>query len=93
MKDITVTFNPSAERYEIRLSGALVGHAVARRRGGLVTMPHVEIDTDQRGKNLANVLVRTALEDIRARGERVVAQCPFVLAFLRRFREFGDLVA
>jgi len=93
MKDIAVTFDPSAERYEIRLAGTLVGHAVARRRGGLVTMPHVEIDPDQRGKNLANILVRTALEDVRAQGERVVAQCPFVLAFLRRFREFSDIVA
>ena len=93
MKDVSVTYNPSLERYEIYVAGELVGHAVARRRGGLVTMPHVEIDSDQRGKNLANILVRTALEDIRVRGERVVAQCPFVLAFLRRYREYSDLVA
>lgn len=93
MNDAVVTYNPAAERYEIRLAGTLVGHANARRKGGLVIMPHVEIDVAQRGKNLANVLVRTALEDIRIRGERVVAQCPFVITFLRRHREFRDLIA
>ena len=93
MNNVTVVYAPDKERYEIRQDGELVGHATARRRGGVVTMPHVEIAPAHRGKDLASRLVRGALEDVRARGERVVALCPFVVAFLRRNPGFRDLVA
>jgi uncharacterized protein len=93
MSNVAVVFAPDKERYEIRLGDELVGYATARRRGGVVTMPHVEIAPAYRGKDLASQLVRDALEDVRARGERIVALCPFVVAFLRRNPAFRDLVA
>jgi predicted GNAT family acetyltransferase len=93
MSDITVSYAPESERYEIRLGDERVGYATARRRGGVVTMPHVEIAPAHRGKDMASRLVRAALEDVRARGERVVALCPFVVAFLRRNPGFRDLIA
>jgi predicted GNAT family acetyltransferase len=37
-------------------------------------------------------LVRGALDDLRARGLRVVPLCPFVAAYLRRHPEDADLV-
>jgi uncharacterized protein len=37
--------------------------------------------------------VRQALDDVRANGETVVAQCPFVKSFIHRHAdEYGDLV-
>lgn len=93
MNSVTVAYAPEKERYEIRLDDEVVGHATARRRGGVVTMPHVEIAPAHRGKDMASRLVRGALEDVRARGERVIALCPFVVAFLRRNPGFRDLVA
>lgn len=93
MNDVTVTYVPEKERYEIRLGKTTVGYATARRRGGLVTMPHVEIEPAYRGKDFASRLVRGALDDVEARGERVVAQCPFVVAFLRRNPKYRGLAA
>ena len=93
MEDPTVVYDAARERYVIRLGGQEVGYATARRRGGVVTMPHVEIAPEHRGKDLASRLVRGALDDVEARGERLVALCPFVVAFLRRNPKYRTLQA
>jgi predicted GNAT family acetyltransferase len=43
-------------------------------------------------KGLGARLVAGALDDIRARGLRVVPFCPFVRAYIRRHPEYADLV-
>lgn len=91
MNEIAVAYAPTQERYEIRKGGELVGFATARRRGDVVTLPHVEIAPAHRGQNFANLLVRGALDDIEARGERIVALCPFVVAFLQRNPRYRSL--
>ena len=88
-----MAYAPAQERYEIRKDGELVGYATARRRGGVVTMPHVEIEPRHRGQEFAGRLVRGALDDVEARGERIVPLCPYVVAFLRRNPRYRDLVA
>ena len=93
MKEIAVVHVPERARYEIRLGEETVGYAAAQRRGGVVTMPHVEIAPAHRGQDLASRLVRGALDDIRAKGERVLPLCPFVVAFLRRNAAYRDLIA
>ena len=93
MDDVTVAYDDAGERYVIRLGGREVGYATARRRGGVVTMPHVEIVPEYRGKEYASRLVRGALDDVEARGERIVALCPFVVAFLRRNPKYRTLQA
>ncbi len=92
MSEPTVTYAADKERYEIRLGSELIGFASARRRGGVVTMPHVEVAPAHRGKDYANRLVRAAMDDIEARGERVSALCPFVVMFLRRNPKYRELL-
>ena len=88
-----MVYAPAQERYELRKGAVRIGFATARRRGGVVTMPHVEIDAAHRGQSYASLLVRGALDDIEARGERVVALCPFVVTFLRRNPRYRELLA
>jgi hypothetical protein len=45
------------------------------------------------GRGIAEALVRTALEETRRRGVRVVAECSYVAAFIRRHPEFQSLIA
>ncbi len=93
MDDLSVAYAPGAERYEIRRGEELLGYATARRRGGVVTMPHVEVEPAHRGQNVASILVRGALDDIETRGERIVPLCPFVVTFLRRNPKYQSLKA
>jgi len=52
---------------------------------------HTEVPRELRGRGVADTLVRRALEDVRARGERIVPTCPFVRAFLGKHPEYQAL--
>jgi predicted GNAT family acetyltransferase len=59
---------------------------------GAVVLVHTEVSSSSEGHGLGSVLVAGALEDIRARGLRVVPLCPFVSAYIRRHPEYADLI-
>ncbi len=84
---------PEADRYEIRDGDRLLGLAAYERRGDQVVFTHTEIDPQAEGSGLGGKLVRAALDDVRGRGGRVVAQCSFVRGWIERHPEYGDLVA
>jgi predicted GNAT family acetyltransferase len=91
-RDVRVEDNPSELRYELRVDGDLAGEIRYRRQPGSVVLVHTEIEPSLEGQGMGVVLVRGALEDIRAGGARVVPFCPFVAAFIRRHHEYADLV-
>jgi predicted GNAT family acetyltransferase len=93
MANVTVTDNPTELRYELHVDGTLAGEIRYRRRGDdTVVLVHTDVDPSHEGEGLGSVLVRGALDDLRARGRRVVPVCPFVAEFIRRHTEYGDLV-
>jgi predicted GNAT family acetyltransferase len=93
MPDIRVSDNWDRARYEILFDGALAGFSTYRRTGDTVVIRHTEIADEFEGHGLGGRLARGALDDIRARGLRVVPQCPFIAKFIREHPEYGDLVA
>ncbi len=88
-----VRFNAAQEQYEIVLDGVPVGLTVAQERDGVVVMPHTEIDPAHGGKGLSGQLVRSALDDLRARGKQIRPLCPFVVAYIDKHPQYADLVA
>jgi predicted GNAT family acetyltransferase len=54
---------------------------------------HTFVPDALRGRGIAAVLVRTALEEARRTGRRVVPRCSYVAEFIQRHPEFRDLVA
>jgi predicted GNAT family acetyltransferase len=90
---ITVVDNPAASRFEVSLDGEHGGYAAYRRQGDVVVFTHTEIDDAFEGHGLGGHLVRTALDTVRAAGERVRPQCPFVKAYIERHPEYADLLA
>jgi predicted GNAT family acetyltransferase len=82
--ELTITRNDAEGRYEIRVGDVLAGFTEFEvdSRGRLI-LPHTEIDPAFKGRGLATILVRAALEDIVARGETIVPLCPFVRRYLR----------
>ena len=87
-----VTRNEDRSRYEISFDGRLVGFADYHRRGEAVVFPHTEIEPSMRGRGLGAVLVRHALDDVRATGGSVVAQCWYVAQFIDEHSEYADLL-
>ncbi len=88
----TVRDNPTRRRYELDVNGALA-FIDYRRDGGVIAMTHAEVPIELRGGGIGSELVRGALLLVRERGERVIPLCPFVAAYMRRYREFDDLLA
>jgi uncharacterized protein len=85
-----VTDNPAELRYELIVDGELAGEIRYRRVPGGLALVHTEVDPKREG--LGSVLVRGALDDLRARGMRVVPVCPFVRAYITRHSEYEDLL-
>jgi predicted GNAT family acetyltransferase len=84
---ITVRDNPDELRYELLVDGTLAGEILYRLRSDAVVLVHTEIAPQFEGQGLGSKLVAGALADIRARGLRPVAVCPFVRAYLQRHPE------
>ena len=87
-----VVDNSEEQRYELWVGEARAGSIQYRSELGIVALTHTEVDPAFEGQGLGAQLVAEALDDIRARGLKVVPICPFVRAYLRRHPEYRDLV-
>lgn len=88
-----VTHNQDEQRYEIHVDGILGGFTQAIEGGDVVTFPHTEVFEQFEGQGLASQLVTGALDDIRVRGKKVIATCPYVARFIDRHPDYADLLA
>lgn len=82
----------SAQRYEAVVEGRVVGHADYRLQDDTLRFTHTEVLPQHQGRGLASQLVKFALDGLRARGLQGVPLCAFVAAFVRRHREYVELV-
>lgn len=93
MRAPTVTDLPDEHRFEARdADGTVLGVAEYRRRPGVVVFTHTEVDPRQEGHGVGSALVRAALDAVRAAGDRIDPQCPFVRAFVDDHPDYADLV-
>jgi predicted GNAT family acetyltransferase len=83
--------NPGAQRYEVESDGWM-GILKYEPRPGAIALIHTEVPPALRGRGLADLLARFALEKARADGLRVIPICPFVKAFIKRHPEYQPLV-
>lgn len=84
--------NAALSRYELDADGvtAVLYYRIA---DGVITLVHTETPPEVQGKGIASRLVKEALDDIRAKGLKVVPRCPFVSGYMGRHPEYNDLLA
>jgi predicted GNAT family acetyltransferase len=92
MTESPVVDNAAERRYELHVGNDVAGIIRYVVAPASLTLVPTDIDPAYEGRGLGSVLVAGALDDIRARGLRVVPLCPFVRAFLERHPEYADLV-
>lgn len=90
-----VVDNPARSRFELAHEGRVVAILDYRPTDDerTVLLPHTVVDEDQRGQGLGAILVRSALDQIRDRGQTVIPQCSFVAEFIDTHPEYADVVA
>lgn len=91
MQPDDVKDQPAQSRYELDLGGE-TAFASYRSAPGVLTIYYTEVPAHLRGQGIGSILVRGALQDIRAKGWKVVPRCGFVAAFIRQNPEFQDLL-
>jgi predicted GNAT family acetyltransferase len=88
--DERVVRNDERERYELWRGNTLVGVADVREMGGATVFTHTGIRPEFQGAGAGSTLVKAALEDTVARGEKIVAGCSFVADYVAEHHEFDE---
>ncbi|MCA1458541.1 N-acetyltransferase [Bradyrhizobium sp. BRP22] len=87
----TVANNPERQRYELAVDGHIAA-AYYEKANGVITFVHTEVPPELGGKGIGSKLVRGALDHVRAEGLKVIAQCPFVKAFIEKHADYQHLL-
>jgi predicted GNAT family acetyltransferase len=84
--------NEAESRYELEAVGA-TAFAAYRMEGDDIVFEHTIVPEALEGRGIGSALVKGALEDVRARGLKVIPDCSFVRAWIERHPEAQDLLA
>jgi len=89
---ITVTHNEAEQRYEATVEGLLsvCEYEIVDDR---VVFTHTLVPPELRGRGIAEQMVRAGLDAARAAERKVVPACSYVEVFIKRHREYQDLLA
>ena len=89
-----VKHNTAEHRYEIWLGDDMAGELDYSLMLGEIHFVHTGVNPAHQGKNLAAILTREALADVRAQGKnKVVPVCSYTVMYMQRHPESQDLVA
>ena len=83
--------NRPEHRYELAVEGHIAAtyYEIA---DGVITFVHTEVPPELGGKGIGSKLIRGALDQVRAEGLKVIAQCPFVKGFIDKNPAYQDLL-
>jgi uncharacterized protein len=93
MTDFAIADNPAADRFELKVGGAVAAQAEYELLPGAVKFKHTEVLPGHEGKGFGSKLAKFALDDVRRRGLNVVPVCEFIAGYIRKHPDYLDLVA
>ncbi|MEE1658072.1 GNAT family N-acetyltransferase [Microvirga sp. CF3062] len=83
--------NEDGHRFELERNGQ-IAFATYERRGSNLVIRHVEAAIPLRGTGAAGDLMRGVAEIARSEGRRITPLCGYAFAWIRRHKEYGDLL-
>ena len=86
-----VVDNRGRQRFELDVEGHLA-MAFYKMEGNVITFIHTEVPPELSGRGVGSTLVQGALDQVRANGMNVIADCPFVKAWIGKHPEYKDLL-
>ena len=86
-----VVNNREHHRYELAVEGHIAA-SYYKLADGVITFMHTEVPSELGGKGVGSTLIKGALDQARADGLKVIAQCPFVKAYIDKHSEYADLL-
>jgi predicted GNAT family acetyltransferase len=91
--DLDVKHDEKANRYSAVVDGYESVCDYLPSGAGVLTFTHTYVPPELRGRGIADELVRHALDDVLARGLKVVPSCWFVRAYIDRHAKYQETLA
>ena len=87
-----VTHNAAAGQFEARTEHgvALLKYVL---RGDVMDLAHTTVPQQAEGQGVGAALAKAALDHARREGMKVIPSCPFVASYLKRHKDYADVVA
>ena len=86
-----VVNNKTDHRFELMVDGHLAA-AYYKLDDNVITFVHTEVPPELGGRGVGSKLVRGALDQVRTAGMTVIADCPFVKAWIGKHDEYKNLL-
>lgn len=83
--------NKAHRRYELAVDDHIAA-TYYKLADGVITFVHTEVPPQLGGKGIGSKLIKGALDQVRAEGLRVIAECPFVKAYIDKHADYADLL-
>jgi len=85
--------NELMQRFEVTIEGKTAVLEYAEQGAGVLVFTRTFVPPELRGRNVAAILTKMALEDARRQGKKVVPHCSYVATYMERNKEYADLGA
>ena len=83
--------NELMHRFELNIDGRIAFLAYQAQGPDVLAFTQTFVPPELRGRNLAAILTKYALEDARQQGKKVAPVCSYVDVFIQRNKEFSPL--
>jgi uncharacterized protein len=83
--------NRAHHRFELTVDGHLAA-TYYEISDGVITFVHTEVPPELAGRGIGSQLIKGALNQVRSAGLKVIAQCPFVKAYIDKHPDYVDLL-
>ena len=95
MSEVTVSRNEEESRFEAFGGGQLLGYIDYEIDGNVIDLPHTLVFPEFEGQGVGSALTKQSLDMIRGmEGDlKVKPTCPFIDVYIRRHKEYQDLLA
>jgi hypothetical protein len=91
-KKLTVRHESPAQRFAVRLDDQIAYLSYEDTGEGVLDFAHVYVPPEYRSQGIAAEITRAALQYARENGYSIIPTCPYVSDYLRRHREYEDIV-
>ncbi|VWX58622.1 conserved hypothetical protein [Burkholderiales bacterium 8X] len=92
MTDIAISHHPDRHRYEAAIDGELAAICEYNLLTDAIMFTHTEVMPQFEGRGVGSAIARHVLDEARAQGKQVIPACQFIAGYIRKHREYVDLV-
>ena len=92
MSDIQLTQNVASHRYEAHVDVQLAGYCEYNLLTDAIMFTHTEVLEAFEGQGIGSAIARHVLDAARSEGKHVIPVCQFIAGYIRKHRDYADLV-